>query len=221
MQNISRLFFSCSWNWPLAMAPGGCVQCMYNVHTLNMLCWCMSRGFLWAGVAAFPCHQQSHLQGEVSLPLPAPSSNSFKCRTFEQNLDPLETILWQFWRLSWVLCIFLQHNFQYVPLDPPELISTLVIHMWKNAKLLGDNFGTLQKKRRFILRGIPWIGTFSGLLFLWGLNPNSVFTDQIRLPPITNCHQSPHFHACTCLCSWPIWNQKQKSTSKVLAFLYS
>ena len=141
---------------------------LYNVCKLYMLCWCMSRGFLWAGVAAFPCHQQSHLQGEVSLPLPAPSSNSFKCRTFEQNLDPLETILWQFWRLSWVLCIFLQHNFQYVPLDPPELISTLVIHMWKNAKLLGDNFGTLQKKRRFILRGISWIGTFSGLLSLWG-----------------------------------------------------
>ena len=66
---------------------------VYNVCTLYMLCWCMSRGFLWAGVAAFPCHQQSHLQGEVSLPLPAPSSNSFKCRTFEQNLDPLETIL--------------------------------------------------------------------------------------------------------------------------------
>ena len=74
MQNISRLFFSCSWNWPLAMAPGGCVQCMYYVHTLNMLCWCMSRGFLWARVAAFPCHQQSHLQGEASLPLPVTRS---------------------------------------------------------------------------------------------------------------------------------------------------
>ena len=125
-----------------------------------MLYWCMSRGFLWAGVAAFPCHQQSHLQGEVSLPLPAPSSNSFKCRSFEQNLDPLETILWQFWRLSWVLCIFLQHNIQYVPLDPPELISTLFI-CEKMPNLLGDNFGNLQMKRCFILRGIPWIGTFS------------------------------------------------------------
>ena len=113
--------------------------------------------------------------GRGSLPSPAtsratyraPSSNSFKYRTFEQNLDPLETILWQFWRLSWVLCIFLQHNFQYVPLDPPELISTLFI-CEKMVKLLGDNFGNLQKKRRFILRGIPWIGTFSGLLSLWG-----------------------------------------------------
>ena len=88
MQNISRLFFSCSWNWPLAMAPGGCVQCMYYVHTLNMLCWCMSRGFLWAGVAAFPCHQQSHPQGEASLPLPAPRC----CRCTRQKIRRLTSI---------------------------------------------------------------------------------------------------------------------------------
>ena len=150
-----------------------------------MLCWCMSRGFLWAGVAAFPCHQQSHLQGEASLPLPAPSSNSFKYRTFEQNLNPLETILWQFWRLSWVLCIFLQHNIQYWPLGPPELISTLFIGE-KLPNWLGDNFGNLQKKRGFILRGLPWIGTFSVFRTLVHVRTKSQGTVSTAMSSLTN-----------------------------------
>ena len=70
-----------AWTGTLPWPPVG-------VHTLYMLCWCMSRGFLWAGVAAFPCHQQSHPQGEASLPLPAPRC----CRCARQKIRRLTSI---------------------------------------------------------------------------------------------------------------------------------
>ena len=215
LKKLSRI---CSLNWHIAMAPGRCVHCTMYVH-------CTCSAGTWAG----------GFFGRGSLPSPATSRATYRGRQASPSLHQAQIPLnigllckiWIIWRPFYdnfgnfhgYYVSFSNTTFSMDPMTRPNWFQHFFL-CEKMPNLLGDNFGNLQK-RCFNLRGIPWIGTFSGHLFLWGLNPNSVFTDQIRLPPITNCHQSPHFHACTCLCSWPIWNQKQKSTSKVLAFLYS
>ena len=57
------------------------------------------------------------------------------------------------------LCIFLQQNIQYGPLNPPELILTLFV-CEKMPNLLGDNFGNLQKKRFLFCGVFPELGPF-------------------------------------------------------------
>ena len=187
LKKLSRI---CSLNWHIAMAPGRCVLCTMYVH-----CTSTCSAGAWAG----------GFFGRGSLPSPATSRATYRGRQASPSLHQAQIPLnigllckiWIIWRPFYdnfgnfhgYYVSFSNTTFSMDPMTRPNWFQHFFL-CEKMPNLLGDNFGNLQK-RCFNLRGIPWIGTFSGLLFLWGLNPNSVFTDQIRLPPITNCHQSP------------------------------